>query len=158
MVIKDSVEIAAAPETVWRFIEDPENLPRWNPKVKKVQRISHGAPDTGFRYRVAFVMGGREREMEAEITEFGPPRHLVTRMRERIASDAGAWRRYAEEQFELTEGGRGTRLTQTVRLHHAGVSLLLRALISFLMRFGKPSGQRYLERLRDCIEKPELPI
>jgi carbon monoxide dehydrogenase subunit G len=42
MILKQSIEISCPREKVWRFIEDPEGMKAWNPKIQAIEQISWG--------------------------------------------------------------------------------------------------------------------
>ena len=42
-VVRRSRTLAAPPEVVWRLVADPTNLPRWWPKVGRVEGVEPGA-------------------------------------------------------------------------------------------------------------------
>jgi len=150
MILTDSVRINAQPERVWQYLEDPERMKLWNPKIKEVVPISWGQRSRGFRYRITYVMGGRERESSAEIEEYLPCARLVIR-------HTGAslpLNAYAQEMYELSPTGGGTLLTQTIRVHNLRVNFFLRLLVFFVQRFGKPTGKKYLVQLKELAEGP----
>ena len=79
MILRDSIRINAPPERVWQYLEDPERMQLWNPKIKAVVSVSWGQRCKGFRYRLTYVLGGKESEVSAEIEEYQPPTKLVIR-------------------------------------------------------------------------------
>ncbi len=150
MILTDSVHINAPPERVWQYLEDPERMKLWNPKIKDVVPIFWGQRSKGFRYRITYVMGAREREFSAEIEEYQPCARLVIRH----TGGSLPVTAYVQEMYELSSIGAGTLLTQTIRVHNLRVNFFLRLLVSFVIRFGKPTGKKYLEQLRELAEGP----
>jgi len=148
MILKDSVWINASPERVWEYLEDPERMRLWNPKIKAVASVSWGQRCKGFRYRVTYVMGGKENELSAEIEEYQPPAKLIIRHTGGRLPPNG----YAQEIYELSRENGGTALTQIIRLHNSGINLFFRLLIALLYRFGTPTGKKYLTILKELVE------
>lgn len=148
MILKDSVWINAPPERVWGYLEDPKRMKLWNPKVKAVASVSWGQRCKGFRYRVTYVMGGKENELSAEIEEYQPPAKLVIRH----TGDRMPPGDYAEECYDLSREHGGTALTQTIRLPNSGINLFFRLMIAFVSRFGAPTGKKYLTILKALVE------
>jgi hypothetical protein len=54
--------------------------------------------------------------------------------------------------YQLSTTVEGTLLEQRVEIHNSGINIFLRLLISFISRFGKPTGQKYLEKLKELVE------
>jgi len=148
MILKDSVWINASPERVWEYLEDPERMRLWNPKIKAVASVSWGQRCKGFRYRVTYVMGGKENELSAEIEEYQPPAKLIIRHTGGRLPPNG----YAQEIYELSRENGGTALTQIIRLYNSGINLFFRLLIALLYRFGTPTGKKYLTILKELVE------
>jgi uncharacterized protein YndB with AHSA1/START domain len=59
---------AAAPEAVWAVVGDPYELPRWWPKVDRVERVSEGRFTEVLR-----TERGRPVRADFRIAEFEPP-------------------------------------------------------------------------------------
>jgi len=152
MIFRDQIKIRVAAATVWQFVSNPENQPRWNPKVKDVLPLSHGSPGIGYRYRLCYVMSGKATECDAEIVEFDAPRRLATRMRELTQSDSKAGDRTFVEEFTIIDHADYVLLQQKVTVSGFRIPVVFRFLFWLLMRFGKPVGPRYLESLRGLIE------
>ena len=148
MFLRDSIRINRPPENVWRYLEDPELMTLWNPKIKAVVPVSWGQRGRGHRYRIKYVMGGKEREVSAEIEEYQSPVKLVIRLTGGGLPPTG----YAQEIYELSPEPGGTLLTQTIRVHNSGVNIFFRLLATFLQRFGKPTGKKYLAHLKELVE------
>jgi uncharacterized protein YndB with AHSA1/START domain len=149
MTLRDRVQIKTPPERVWSFVEDPERMKLWNPKIRKVTPISWGDRDRGFRYRITYVMGKKENEFSAEIVEYRKPERLVIRLSEGRLP----WGGYVNEVYELSGTRDGTLLEQRIEIN-VEINIFLRWLIAFIVRFGSPTGKKYLQRLKELAEAP----
>ena len=150
MTLRDKVQINRPPERVWPFVEDPERMKLWNPKIQKITPISWGDRDIGFRYRITYIMGKKASEFLAEIVEYRKPERLVIRLTEGKL----AWGGYVSEVYELSRTKDGTLLEQRIEILNSGINIFLRLLIVFVLRFGSPTGRKYLERLKELAEAP----
>lgn len=155
MKLIDSIAINAPAATVWAFLVNPKNLPLWNPKVKRVSPGSFSAPGPNYRYAITYQMRERARATEflAEFVHFEPLVKLVIRN----TGGPGPRNQVIEEIYELSERDGGTFLEQTIDIRNSGINIFFRSLIWLIQRFGKPTGKRYLETLRDLIEH-RMPI
>jgi hypothetical protein len=76
--IKDTVEINASPESVWRLLTTFEAYPEWNRFIRYVK----GEPKAGARVEVAIQPpGGREMTFRPTVTVVEPNRELHWRGR-----------------------------------------------------------------------------
>jgi carbon monoxide dehydrogenase subunit G len=48
-----SIDIDAAPDTVWRVLSDVEAWPAWTPSVRRITRLDPGPPHVGQRLRIS---------------------------------------------------------------------------------------------------------
>jgi carbon monoxide dehydrogenase subunit G len=149
VILRDSVRIKSPPEKVWRFIEDPERMKSWNPKVQSISPISWGERSVGYRYRVTYVMSRKANEFLAEIIEYRKPEKIVIRLTEANLPT----RSTVNEIYELSPSEEGTLLEQRIEINNSGLNLFFRLLIAFIHRFGKPTEKRYLEALKELIER-----
>lgn len=149
MILRDSVRIKSPPEKVWRFIEDPERMKSWNPKVQSISPISWGERSVGYRYRVTYVMSRKANEFLAEIIEYRKPEKIVIRLTEANLPRGST----VNEIYELSPSEEGTLLEQRIEINNSGLNLFFRLLIAFIHRFGKPTEKRYLEALKELIER-----
>ena len=131
--------------------EPGEYVALWNPKVKRVSPSAFTGPQKGYRYSITYQMHERAKPSEflAEFVHFEPLSKLVIRH----TGGLSPHNRVIEEIYELAERDGGTFLTQTIRIGNAGINIFFRFLIWFIQRWGKPTGKRYLETLRDIIER-----
>jgi hypothetical protein len=148
LVLRDRIRIDALPEDVWPWVEDPERVMAWNPKLKAVEPITQGPRRVGYEYRAVYSLGDRENEMSARYEEYQAPVHLAIRMHGGRLPPEG----FCREEYELTARGRTTRLCQKITLVDPGIPLVLRLLIKLVHVFGKPSGKSNLQVLRELVE------
>jgi hypothetical protein len=71
--VQASVEIAAAPEQVWRILTDFDSFPSWNPFMTRVE----GRPEVGAKPAVTIQPpGGREMTFKPKVLEVEENRRL----------------------------------------------------------------------------------
>jgi len=150
MKLTDSIFINRSPGIVWSFLEKPENMPLWNPKVERVSPASFEQPRQGYRYAITYRMRERAKPADflAEFIQYDPPAELVIRLTAVFAPHGNI----IEERYDLLERDGGTLLTQTIHIDDPGMNVFFRFLIWLIQRVGKPTGTRYLETLRDLIQ------
>ena len=152
MKLIDEVFINRPAAPVWAFLEHPANMLLWNPKVKRVSPSSYaGRPQQGYRYAITYQMHERASASEflAEFVYFEPTSKLVIRHTGGLSPQNSV----IEEIYELSERDGGTSLRQSIHITNSGIPFFFRILIWMIQRWGKPTGKRYLETLRDIIEK-----
>jgi uncharacterized protein YndB with AHSA1/START domain len=150
VILKDAVQIKSSPENVWMFIEDPERMKCWNPKIQRVSSISWGERAIGYRYRITYAMKNKTSEFLAEIIEYRKPERLVIRLTEGNLPRGS----YIDEIYHLSRTAAGTLLEQRIEINDSGINIFFRLLIAFIYRVGKPTGQKYLAKLKELVEAP----
>jgi uncharacterized protein YndB with AHSA1/START domain len=110
--------LAAAPAELWRVVGDPHHLPRWWPRVTRVEGVRGGrftqvlTTDTGRSLRADFVVvderAGESLAWEQEVA--GSPF-------ERIVA-------FARTEVRLAPDGTGTRVTLEARQRMRGTARL----------------------------------
>lgn len=88
-------EIAADPETIFAFLAEVENLPRWQPGVTAARRMTEGPMGVGSVARVTTRVMGQTVEADVKVIELETPRHLafeteVSNVRVVASVDVGA--------------------------------------------------------------------
>jgi uncharacterized protein YndB with AHSA1/START domain len=118
--VRRSAVIAATPEQVWRTVCDPHHLPRWWPRVQRVEAVD--------AKRFTEVLGtdkGRSVRADFRVLESRAPE--VRRWAQQVAgSPFERLLRSAETEVRLEPAGDGdrTRVTVTVRQRLRGVGAL----------------------------------
>jgi uncharacterized protein YndB with AHSA1/START domain len=76
--IASTIEIARPPEEVFAYVTDPSTFPAWQQAV--VSGHMDGFPtQVGSRCTTIRKIGGRQRKITTEITEYDPPRRWADR-------------------------------------------------------------------------------
>jgi uncharacterized protein YndB with AHSA1/START domain len=123
--VRRSRTIGATPEQVWRTVCDPRHLPRWWPRVQRVESVD------GERFtEVLQTDKGRSVRADFRVLESSAPE--VRRWRQDVAdSPFERLLRSAETEVRLApHGAGGTRVTLTIDQRLRGVG----ALGGFLVR------------------------
>jgi uncharacterized protein YndB with AHSA1/START domain len=103
--LEHTVEIERPVEQVFDFIADPQNDPRWCPRVSDCRQLEGRGPGQDARYEVDHHPSlQRPHARLISILQFEPPRRLLTEQSDRVA--------LFRIRYELTPTGSGTRLTQ----------------------------------------------
>ena len=148
MRLRSRVTIAAPPERVWPLLADPAQMSRWNPKLISTKRTRSGPVSRLERYSLTYRMSGRETAHDAEVVEYEPPTRLSIRLRtsKRKNPDSVS----ATETYVLRKVSGGTSLIQILELP---IPWLLSPIVWLIHRFGTPTDEPYLERLKDLAER-----
>jgi len=118
VILQDTVQIKSPPEKVWIFIEDPERMKVWNPKIQRISSISWGERAVGYRYRITYAMRKKTSEFLAEIVEYRKPERLVIRLTEGNLSSGS----YTDEIYRLSRTAEGTLLEQRIEVYNSGIN------------------------------------
>ena len=152
MKLHDSIDIAAEAQIIWPYIADPVLMSAWNPKIVSVGRDGERPVEVGERFEMIYRLSRRDRETEVEVLECTPPQRVVYRHHMQLEERRG----YADEIYDLSPRPAGTHLKQTIDMRRAGMPLIIRPLVWFVMRFGRPTGERYLEKLKRIVEESTI--
>ncbi len=128
------MEIAAAPEVVWRVLSDVETWPEWTPSVRAIVRLDPGPLHVGQRVRIS------------------QPRVPTTvwRLTELVEGRSFSWRAGAPgarttAHHTVEPFGAGTRATLRLGMH-GPVGVLVGALMNGMNR-------RYLQLETDGLKR-----
>jgi uncharacterized protein YndB with AHSA1/START domain len=108
-----SVEIAAAPEEVFAYLFDEDKVPRWTTGLEGYERLDSGPLGRGARFRQRLEVSGQRFTVELEVTEYDPPQSATSAFEVRGVD--------VVNRYALTDGGRGTTLTQSVEAKGGGL-------------------------------------
>lgn len=114
-----SREISAPPEDVWQIVGDPYHLPRWWPRVSRVEAVAGG--------RFTQVLGGTKsgRNVRADYRiEEKRKGQLLRYSQELVGSPFERVLRESETLIAIEPSGAGTRVVITLRQKLRGLSRL----------------------------------
>jgi len=114
-----SRDLAAAPDAVWQVVGDPYHLPRWWPRVSRVEAVAGGR----FTEVLQGTRSGRAVRADFRIEE--KRRGELLRFSQEVAgSPFERVLREAETQIAIAPAGAGTRVSLTLRQRLRGMSRL----------------------------------
>jgi uncharacterized protein YndB with AHSA1/START domain len=117
-----TVEIGCPPEEVFAYVTDPTRFAEWQADVVRVDL--DGSPGAaGMLFSTVRRIGGVERSMTQEVTEYDPPRRWASR------GIAGLIRPSAAIDVEPAAGGGRSRVTFTLDFHGHGLGVPLLPLV-----------------------------
>ncbi len=113
-----SAEVARPADEAFAYVIDPRTMPEWQQGVVRGE-LDGPATHVGSRCTTVRRIGGREREVVTEITEFDPPRRWSDRGVE------GPIRAAVAVTVEPLPGGERSRVTIEVDFTGHGIGRLL---------------------------------
>lgn len=155
MKIRESVTIHATAETVWFFLDDPDMVKQWNPKVKDWQPVSQGNHGQGYAFRILYGMSNKHTWFDAVFSEYSPFTRLVWSLTDPKKPQLAP----TTLTYTLEAKGDNVRLTQVIEFDDKVIPWPLRWLVLFILKFGKPmnetrdgKAETYLETLKRFAE------
>ena len=147
MKLYDRSEIDRPATHVWRYVVTPELFLRWNDKIVALEAA--GPFRLGQTFHTQYRMSGREMRCWSKVTVLEPG--LILELHHGNCSGQGARRGIeAIERVTLEEKDGRTIVRKEIDVRNARIPLLLRPLIWFVSRFGRPKGPDKLKELCEC--------
>ena len=137
-VVENAVDIARSAEDVFDYCTDLTREPEWNPKAKRVQKVTDGPIGLGTRYEAEFLKGS---PMTIEFVRFERPAEWKSVGRSRRLDARG------EGLVSATK--EGARLVMRMELKPKGT---LRLLLPVLGRFMHKQEERNLAAIKAVLE------
>jgi uncharacterized protein YndB with AHSA1/START domain len=134
-VVENEVEIESSPEEVFDYATDLSREHEWNPKTRRVEKLTDGPIGAGTRFEATFLKGD---PMTIEVLRFEGPRvwESVGRSRRMKATTYGA----------VTATHDGARLTMRMELRPRHVPRALLPLLGAMHR----QQERNLAAVKRC--------
>jgi uncharacterized protein YndB with AHSA1/START domain len=139
--MEGSITINRPVEEVFAFLEDIENLAKWNEQAGQAEQTSQGPMGVGTTYRGSSEFMGRKMEWTSEITEYEPNRKVAQTLDLGPAEMAMSW------VLEPVEGG--TKFTIISEGEMGGLAKLAGPLMDRTM---KKQMESNLTRLKGLLE------
>ena len=145
MNLSASIQINRAPEEVFAFISDVNNMPRWVTGVTKARLLSSGMAE-GARFQLDYRQGWRSDSVELEVVEFDAPRTVSTK------AIRGPFQFAGTVEVEAVEGG--TRVTNTIEADADSLSTKFATVLlgPLLLRSMRNRLRRELDALSAAIK------
>jgi hypothetical protein len=137
-VVENAIDIARSPGDVFDYCTDLTREPEWNPKAKRVEKVTDEPIGLGTRYEAEFLQGS---PMAIELVRFDRPVAWESVGRSRRLDAKG------EGRVSATEAG--ARLVMRMELQPKGT---LRLLLPVLGRFMHRQEERNLAAIKEALE------
>jgi uncharacterized protein YndB with AHSA1/START domain len=144
--VEGEIVINLPVEDVFDFVADERNEPRFNPRMRRAEKISEGPIGVGTRFRAEVVSMGRPIEMVIEYTGYDQPRRLASTTH--MSS--------MDIQYTLTfePVPEGTRMRWSGDLEPRGIFKLMSPLVA---RMGRRQERRIWASLKRILEDQKTP-
>jgi uncharacterized protein YndB with AHSA1/START domain len=142
--IVSTIDIARAPEDVFRYATDPTRFAEWQHDVVRVHTDEPAPLGVGSRFATVRRIGGVERTLLQEITE------VVSPMRWAARSVGGPIRANATITIEPLAGGTHSRATFTLAFDGHGLGVMLLPMVRRQAAKGAPKSYQNLKNLLEA--------
>ena len=139
--ITHSVEISRSPEDVFAYMSDLPRLTEWQETLVSARPEEDGPMKVGSRAKMTRLVGGRERTMTTELTEYSPPRSYAFR------GVDGPIRPIGRGTVEPLGDGARSRVTFELDFEGHGIGKLLVPFVRRQARNEVPQNHETLKRL-----------
>ncbi len=153
MILNDEIVIEATSDKAWEYVGSPEMWALFHAKAGKCKQVSSQADVVGALYDIEFRLGSKTSVTRCEIIDRRIGGLITVKSTLPEASHQTGQTVSACMAYELEDLGRTTRVTENIDISGASIPLILRPLIWFITRFGKPSGETTLMRLKRVVEE-----
>jgi uncharacterized protein YndB with AHSA1/START domain len=139
--IEGEIVIDRPVEEVFDVVADERNEPRYNPRMRRAEKISEGPIGVGTRFRAETASTGRAIPMVIEVTDYERPRRLAS------ATHMSSM----DIQYTLTfePVPEGTRMRWSGELAPRGIFKVMSLLVAFV---GRRQEQRIWTGLKHFLE------
>ncbi len=152
MLFQESIAIAASPNRVWKFVGSPERWGQFDAKVEGCELVSSQGGRIGSVYTVIRRMDAKTTPTRCEIVNLQHGKRIEV---SEEAVDPNGPVSSAVFTYELNDLGTSTKVTARAEISFPRMNILLKALVWFISRFGRPNGETPLIKLRRIVEAEE---
>jgi hypothetical protein len=140
--IEGEILIERSVEDVFDFVADERNEPSYNPRMRKVEKITPGPIAVGTKFSAETRTMGRTAELTVEWTVYERPRRLASTTHTSTMEIEGAL------SFDAVP--EGTRMRWTWELQTSG---LLKLMAPLIVRMGQRQEKMIWTNLKDLLEE-----
>ena len=122
--VERTARIAAAPDELFAYIADLDNLPEWQSGVTSTRRTSDGELGVGATAHVTRELMGQRMDAPLTVTEYEPPHRLG------IGSEVGGVKAAAMMELAPADGGQATDLTFAMEIRGSLLTSFMEPMIA----------------------------
>jgi uncharacterized protein YndB with AHSA1/START domain len=153
MKLKDEVVIDATSDKVWEYVGSPEMWPLFHVKAGECRQIRHQSDVIGSLYDIEFRLGSKTSITRCEIVDRRIGRLISIRSTLPEPDGQSGRSLSAGITYELEDQGWTTRVKEQIEFTSINIPPILRPLIWLISRFGRPTGETTLMRLKRMVEE-----
>lgn len=140
-----SIEIEAAPKTIFEYLTDPKHLKSWQPDVVEPRPLPPGGLRVGAHVGATVKEYGRRFDVDLLVAAMTRNEHIAYRMEAPTVS--------ALVEYRLVQWGKHTRVVNNVVMRPKGFLRRLYPLMQGVMnRIARWKMESRLRLLRDAVE------
>jgi uncharacterized protein YndB with AHSA1/START domain len=140
-----SIEIEAAPHTIFEYLTDPRHLKSWQPDVVEPRPLPPGGLQVGAHVGATVQEYGRRFDVDLLVSAMTRNEHIAYRMEAPAVS--------ALVEYRLVQWGKHTRVVNNVVMRPKGFLRRLYPLMQGVMnRIARWKMESRLRLLRDAVE------
>ena len=148
MQFNDTIIIEACCDVVWQYVGSPDLWSLFHVKVERAKQLDSSSGRVGSLYEIEFRMGSKTTPTRCEIVDLRIGRMIQVRS----VANRGQESYQAHLTYELEDMGHQTKVTERIDTVDSHIPLFFRAVIWLISRFGKPTGETTLMRLKRMVE------
>ncbi len=153
MKLKDEVVIDAPSDKVWEYVGSPEMWPLFHVKTGECRQASPQPDVIGSLYDIEFRLGSKTSRTRCEIVDRRIGRLISIRSTLPEPDGQSGRSLSACITYELEDQGRTTRVKEQIEFTSMSIPMICKPLIWLISRFGKPTGETTLMRLKKMVEE-----
>lgn len=148
MKITESIILNISANPIWEILQNPGNMPAWNPKCYACSGKS--GVSVGSTFEAVFMMRGKSKRAFCEVIALTPYEKITIRYSgEAFSSGDG----FVDETFYLINEGPGqTKIELEVDFTNSGLPMPIKFIMWFISRFGYKAGRSSLDGIKDLLE------
>jgi len=150
MQLKETIHIDAPPHVVWEYVGSPDVWSLFHAKARNTRSVDTQGGRIGSRYEMQLSLGSKTAPSTAEITDLQPGRLIQVKS---TAEPKPGQKVSAMLTYELEDAGTQTKVHERIDIDAPHINLFFRAVIWLVSRFGTPSGETSLMKLKRIIEE-----
>ena len=148
MKIKESIKINSSATAIWSILQDPGNMPSWNPKC--ISCNGSKSIKKGSSFDAVFKLGKNPKSTTCKIMELKPCEQITIRYSgEAFSSEDG----FVDETFYLNSiEPMQTKIRLEVDFSNSKLPVFIKIIMWFINTFGYKAGKSSLDGIQDLLK------